>query len=234
MNTERPALQTNYSISFLLNKYPQSFIPYAYFPSLTDHRLNAYEVNTFLQKVEKKYSSRSTTLKTGCSFGLGSVFFVLFANAYYDEILSTRWMGAFCLQVVLPVSILAGCYVFAKLRENQNEIQGIIDEENEGIIEKGLRWYLPKNSETIELCTDYKFFANKAINDEEENIQNTSKKPEKFMNKPAINEDEDFDVNSQNHLAVATAVGLYGLFNLVNFTAQFGRGKTTTSRAMQD
>ena len=96
-------------------------------------------------------------------------------------------------------------------------------------MEKGLRWRLPKNSDMIELHTDYKFFAKRALNDEE-NLQNPCKRPRNFQTAPAINEYEDKDEgsyeNSQNQPAVAEAMCLEGLANLLNFLTQFTWNKT--------
>jgi len=224
MNSERSPFQTEYSTYFLLNKNSQSFIPYAYSPLLTDDKLSSYNVNALLQKIEAKYSSRSDMLKAslGIYLGLGGVFCL---NAYFNPQSSYSNMRVLFQKVFLPMSILTGSFVFWRLRENQKKIQAIIDKENEAIIERGLRWHLPKNSQTIELCTDYKFFANKQAINDEENIQNPYKRPQSFLNNPAINENEDSHEKTSNQFAIFGAMGLYGIANLANFMAQFSKGK---------
>jgi len=77
----------------------------------------------------------------------------------------------------------------------EKKMYTLIDEENEALKDKGLKWYLPKNSEMIELQMNYNLFVNKlapkksALNDDDEIAYKTYNSGWKYRNAPALNDD---------------------------------------------
>lgn len=61
---------------------------------------------------------------------------------------------------------IASCFALWNHLAAEREMKALIDEENKALLEEGLKWYLPKGSEIIELCTDCKCENKLSCNDE--------------------------------------------------------------------
>jgi len=97
----------------------------------------------------------------------------------------------FCFGATVTLGI-AGCFAFWDHLAAQRQIKALIDEENKALLQKGLRWYLPKGSETIELLTDYKFLFNQPAFSNEEIAYESYKLNQKFRNPPARNDQDSW------------------------------------------
>jgi len=195
MNWQRPSFPTNYGASFLLDKDPDSFIPYSYSPSITNDRLSSFQVNNLLKKLELLHIKQSRNIKFYCGVGF-MVNFAWMSEILRYEASSQYTKGAILLPFGISLGII-GCLALWEYRRTEKEKRAVIDEENQVLREKGVRWYLPENSQTIELHTDYKFLRYRSeINDEDvgvdlglQKLRESSKKPTRYGHESAVREE---------------------------------------------
>jgi len=156
---------------------------------MTENQLSSLQVNFFLQKLEKTYRNQKSKAFNYflCGFIVPAVTSI-FAMRFED--ISQLSKSVFLVPFSISIGI-AGCLALREYSKTPEKIQNLIDEENQYLVQKGLRWHLQKNSEIIELRTDYKFPVNKrALNDEEIEYKPT-KDWRMYMTKSAINEEEE-------------------------------------------
>lgn len=189
MKAQRPTSLTNFGISFLLDKHAAKFIPYSYSPSTTHNQLTPYQINELPRKIESLYREQPQSIQNYLAAGLAlSLVFTLEAarESYCCGSAFTKMSRVACIGLGLT-----GCLAYFPYWKTERKVRDLIDQENQALVEKGLRWYLPQNSQTLELHTDYKFYkANPSIKDEEI-MSHKIKEKKTFRNPSAINDEDD-------------------------------------------
>jgi len=187
--TQRPTSLTNFGISFLLDKHATRFIPYAYSPSTTHNQLTYSQINELPRKIESLYREQPQSVNNYLAAGL-AVSLILCLDAVRESLCCQSALCKMSRVGCIGVGI-TGCLAFLSYKNTERKVQELISKENKQLIEKGLRWYLPKNSQTLELHTDYKFYkTNLSIKDEEIMSRKVDQDRKMFRNPSTINDDE--------------------------------------------
>jgi len=153
MYPQRSASQTDFGISFLLDKNAAQFILYSYPSSIIHDELTPAQINELPEKIEAIYRVKLwSNTQIMAATGTLALFCAFFGPPVLTE------MNPFRLVRVVAIGIgIIGCIDFYKERKRYNQIQELIDTENQTLVEKELRWCLPRDSQTLELHTNYKF-----------------------------------------------------------------------------
>jgi len=166
MHPQRSASQTDFGIPFPLDKHTTKFIPYSYSPSIIHNQLTSAQINELPRNVEfldrQQPQSVQRDLETGLAISL--IFSLLAARGSMCPKSALVGMS----QVTCIGMGITGCLVFRSYGNTEKKVQDLIDKENQALVEKGLRWCLPRDSRTLELHADDKFYkTNLSIKDEE-------------------------------------------------------------------
>ena len=150
-------------ITFPWSEKYKCFHPDVYSPEDTDQRLSQEKVKFFLSKIDSvtnRYFFREKMIQFLCAliFIGGFIELTILLVRYSKlkvDIRDFLAIGIICYILIIPIYYLLKCMSMIK-PSAEVDCQNFIDDENERIGRRGLRWLLPKNfPESIELHKDY-------------------------------------------------------------------------------
>lgn len=198
-NFTRHNIPTKHCLSFFINGIgPGRLVRSEYDSPIFADQLPYDSVRLFLRKLEaiNHQKTARSQFYFGCAFssiGLGTARWIRDHMSRSTQLTLKMFLSGAAITMGI-----ASCFALWNHLAAEREMKALIDEENKALLEEGLKWYLPKGSEIIELCTDCKCENKLSCNDEK--IVFNSYQPSQTINlltdyrflfsKPALNDEE--------------------------------------------